>query len=294
MLVAAPPFDLIMSSGFLCFSSHCGMLRALEATGREPDAYVGSSSGALAAAMAAAGLNADEVARELGGQRPISLCRPGRPSRSGIVSTRALVRKLRDVLPPTFEQLSKPCAVGVYRCNPRSDMSEAYVDPGPLLVTSGDLPLAVAASCAVPGLFRPLPLIGQAISCGSTLDLPGVAATATLGRPELIDLQTLPADETYFYADGGAVDRTAYRGWRAWRPGRESLVHLVSNKRYGEYGPRDGLGTASDPLPNVVGVARTPRARANFFSLRDFDAQVEAAAEAATEGLARIGWDTPL
>ena len=34
-----------------------------------------------------------------------------------------------------------------------------------------------------------------------------------------------------------------------------------------------------------LGVVRTPRARANFFSLRDFEGQVELAAEAARQGL---------
>ena len=247
-------FDLLMSSGFLCFSSHCGMLRALEDKGLAPSAYVGTSSGALAAAMSAAGLSADEVARELGGQRPIALCRPGRPSRSGFMSTRALVQRLRSVLPPTFEELAKPCAVGVY--------DEAGL---PLLVTSGDLPLAVAASCAVPRLFKPLPLEGRGC-CAERGD---------------VELQML-ADSTSLYADGGAVDRTGYRAWQRWRPGHQGLVHLVSALQVGEYGTRDGV---DDTCTNLLGVVRTPRARANFFSLRDFEGQVELAAEVARQGL---------
>lgn len=286
LLQSAQPFDLIMSSGFLCFSSHCGMLRALEQTGREPDAFVGTSSGALAAAMSAAGLSAEDVAKELGGQRPISLCRLGKPSRSGFVSTRALERRLRSVLPPTFEDLPKPLAVGIYRLPPKDDPS-GYIDPGPLLVTSGDLPRAVVASCAVPRLFKPLALTGKAVSAGTTLALPGVASTTTLRRPKRIELQYSSAAPDYFYADGGAVDRTMCDAWRAWRPEKKGLVHLVSNKPYGEYGPRDGL---ADPT-NVLGVVRTPRARASFLSLRDFDAQVDAAAELAGVALEqRIGW----
>jgi hypothetical protein len=169
-MIEKPPFDLVMSSGFLCFSSHCGMLRALEASGTTPSAYVGTSSGALAAAMAAAGLSADDVARELGGQRPISLCRPAWPSASGIMSTRALLSKLRTVLPPTFAELPTPLAVGVYRV-PGSNYGVPYLDPSPLLVTSGDLPAAVAASCAVPRLFKPLPLTGKGSSSGTALNV---------------------------------------------------------------------------------------------------------------------------
>ena len=107
------------------------------------------------------------------------------------------------------------------------------------------------------------------------------------GDPELIDLQEPALAPTLYYADGGAVDRTMCSSWRAWRPGRKALVHLVSNRPYGEYGSRDGLDDPSD----LLGVVRTPRAKANFFSLRDFEAQVDRAEEQAQEALAeRIAW----
>jgi hypothetical protein len=102
-------------------------------------------------------------------------------------------------------------------------------------------------------------------------------------------LQEAAERPTFFYADGGAVDRTCVDTWQAWRPGARALVHLVSSELAdGSYGPRDGLrGRAA---PSIIGVVRTRRARANFFSLRDFDMQVDAAAELATQGLERIGW----
>ena len=49
---------------------------------------------------------------------------------------------MRTLLPPTFEDLERPLAVGVY--NERHS---------PMLLTEGDLPSTVAASCAVPKLF---------------------------------------------------------------------------------------------------------------------------------------------
>jgi len=50
---AAPArVDVILSSGFLCFSRHAGFLDAFERSGLEASAYVGTSSGALAASMA--------------------------------------------------------------------------------------------------------------------------------------------------------------------------------------------------------------------------------------------------
>ena len=289
-------FDLVMSSGFLCFSSHCGMLRALEATGHEPAAYIGTSSGALAASMAAAGLSADDVALELGGQRPIRLCRPALPTSSGFLSTRALVAKLRTVLPATFEDLPKPCAVGVYAVPPRPKSSFERVAPVrvPVLVTSGDLPLAVAASCAVPGLFKPLALEGRGLCGSTTSDMGGSFALedgilSQMPTAQALDKITETGAQTVQrYADGGAIDRTGYASWEAWRggTGSEALVHLISNLPDGSYGPRDGFTGRSAHLRGVV---RTPRARASFFSLRDFDAQVDAAAKAAQRGLEVIG-----
>ena len=93
----AASFDLLLSSGFLCFSSHAGFMTALESSKLTPDAYVGTSSGSLAAAFAAAGLSADDIRKELGAQQPISLVRPSTKPWDGPLSTRALVRRLRSV-----------------------------------------------------------------------------------------------------------------------------------------------------------------------------------------------------
>lgn len=226
------PFDLLLSSGFLCFSSHCGFLSALETRGLAPSAIVGTSSGSLAAAMLAAGLGADEIADVMSEQRPISLVRPSRTPWRGPLSTRALVRRMREVLPPTFAELERPLAVGVYRPGVRE----------PLLLTEGDLPRAVAASCAVPKMFSPISIDGNR------------------------------------YADGGAVDRTMHRAWREWRPGQEALVHLVSSLPAGEFGPRDGVADADE---DVLGVVRTERTAASFFSLKDFEGERARAREAA-------------
>ena len=182
--------------------------------------------------MLAAGLGADEIAEVMSAQRPISLVRPSVTPWRGPLSTRALVRRMREVLPPTFAELETPLAVGVYRPGMRE----------PVLLTEGDLPRAVAASCAVPRMFSPVSIDG------------------------------------WRYADGGAVDRTMRGAWREWRPGQEALVHLVSSLPAGEYGPRDGVASEDE---DVLGVVRTERTGASFFSLRDFQGEREAASEAA-------------
>ena len=189
------PVDIVLSSGFLCFSRHCGFLDALQQSQLSVAAYVGTSSGALAASMAAAGADADAVAEELARTRPLASCRPSATPWRGAFSTRALRKRISRVLPATFEELGKPLGVGVY------DRETGE----PRLVTSGDLPRAVAASCAVPGLFAPVRL-----------------------------------DDGALYLDGGAVDRTFLALHKAWRPERRAVCHLVKNDGV-ELVQRDGI-----------------------------------------------------
>ena len=241
MLVPAK-FDVILSSGFLCFSSHAGFATALEE--RElmnAEAFVGTSSGALAAALLAAGYGADEIAYQLSRQRPIALTRMAAPWR-GLFSTRALEARMRELLPATFEELERPLAVGVYQtCGDENK---------PLLLQTGDLPPAVAASCAVPKLFARVRVRGEA------------------------------------YADGGAVDRTAVATWRKWRPGKQALVHLVTDLPEPALGLRDGLTVGARDLH----VVRTPRARASFLSLGDFDGERARACATAGGQLDSLSW----
>ena len=128
----------------------------------------------------------------------------------------------------------------------------------------------MAASCAVPGIFRPI----------RVRDGSGVPFVAPQEPAE--DEEAVEELEGILCADGGAVDRTAYRGWRKWRPEASGLVHLVSDLPSGQHGPRDGVDGSA---PMVEGIIRTPRAKASFLSLRDFDAQVDTAMAQASEQL---------
>ncbi len=174
------PVDLVLSSGFLAFARHAGFLAAVEDAALEVDALCGTSSGALAAAMRAADHSAAAIVAELSSQRPIALLRPHLAVWRGALSLRAFVEHLRTILPPRFEDLAHPLALGV-----------RAPDGQPRLLTSGPLPEAVAASCAIPWLFAPVRHEGTA------------------------------------YHDGGTVDRTALAGFRAWRGPRPTVLHLV-------------------------------------------------------------------
>ena len=193
--------DLLLSSGFLAFARQCGFLAAVETSGLEVDGVFGTSSGALCGALWAAGMPATRIAAELSSKRPITQVRPSLTPWRGLLTMGPMVRRLRDLLPATFAGLSRPFGAGV-----------RAPDGAPTWLTRGDLPAAVAASCAMPWVFE---------------------AVVVDGTP---------------YQDGGAVDRLGFDGWRALRGQKAVLIHHVS-RTAGTEGAADlaGLPVARSP-----------------------------------------------
>jgi predicted acylesterase/phospholipase RssA len=175
-----PPHDLVLSSGFLAFARQAGVLAAIEAVGPPIDGVCGTSSGALAGALWASGLPAAEVAVELSRRQPWQLMRVHGAFWRGLFSMGEVIDLLTELLPPTFADLDRPFAVGVRL----PDGTHGLVHDGPLAP-------AVAASCAMPGVFAPVELA------------PGPCQ------------------------DGGAVDRVGLDAWRRWRGARPTVVHQV-------------------------------------------------------------------
>ncbi len=103
------------------------------------------------------------------------------------------------------------------------------------LLTSGPLVEAVAASCAVPWLFTPVVVDGRR------------------------------------FVDGGAVDRTMLTHWRAHRPGRTVVLHLL-DPSHGASRPEDGAGDV---------VVRSPPSGAKLWSLGEARPRFEAARDRA-------------
>ncbi len=173
-------FDLVLSSGYLAFARHLGFLQAVEELGVEVEGVCGTSSGALIGALWAAGMPLAEQERQITAQRPLTLLRPSPTPWRGLCTIGPLLTRLRGWLPARFEELPRPLAVGV-----------VGPDGQHRLLSRGPLPEAVAASCAIPYLFKPVPVDGVN------------------------------------YADGGAADRLGLEAWRALRGERELVVHLV-------------------------------------------------------------------
>lgn len=156
--VAAMAHDLLLSSGFLAFARHIGVLRALEKSELSIKGVCGTSSGALVGALWCAGMSADDIATELSKQRPLSLLRLHGRIWRGAISLSGLQERLDTLLPPTFEDLDRPFAVGV--AGPK----------GHRLLSTGPLAGAVTASCAIPGVFAPVRLEGKTWWDGAAVD----------------------------------------------------------------------------------------------------------------------------
>lgn len=167
--LAEGPYALAMSSGFFAFFAHTGMVRALTAAAR-PSAVAGSSAGALVAGAYAAGLEPADLAAVLAGLRRADFWDPA-PG-AGLLAGRAFDRLLRRILPVTdLGACRVPAALSVFDA----------VRGRTRVVQGGDLPSAVRASCAVPGLFHPVWLDGRPCWDGGILDRPGLAG-APAGR----------------------------------------------------------------------------------------------------------------
>lgn len=162
-------FDVILSSGFLAFSSHLGFLRGVERSGVGVDAIVGTSSGALVGALYSAGHTVERIAALLTAAPPLRFLRPNWLFWNGAFDSEPLLRFLEAHLPSRFEALRWPFAAGVVALAPNTHR----------LLTAGSLPHAVLASCAVPRLIRPVQIGDESYADGGTLDRLGLAGWRT-------------------------------------------------------------------------------------------------------------------
>jgi len=173
-------FDLVLSSGFLAFARHAGVLRAVERSGSTITGVCGTSSGALVGALWAAGVTADGALERIVAQQPFALMRWNWKIWQGLYSLDAVIAQLSEWLPERIEDLPIPFGVGVMDQHGRARV-----------LSSGPLPQAVAASCAIPWIFMPVDVGGEV------------------------------------FQDGGAVDRTGLTAWRALRGPQPTVLHLV-------------------------------------------------------------------
>ncbi len=203
--------DLVFSSGFLAFARHCGFLAGVEDADLDVHGLCGTSSGALVGALWLAGFPDARIAEELSAAAPIRSLKPRVAVWGGVFSMDKVLVRLREWLPPRFEDLDRSFGVGVLR-----------TDGGGELVTSGSLPEAVAASCAVPDLFAKVPVDGRRLGDGGAVDRLFLEEWRTLrglDAPPLVHLVDRSAGAPTDVPADVAVVRTPRSGAKFWNLG---------------------------------------------------------------------------
>ncbi|KAG1679637.1 hypothetical protein FOA52_006154 [Chlamydomonas sp. UWO 241] len=230
-------YDVVLSSGFLAFAHHSGFLKAVDDAGLEVGGVMGTSAGALTGSCYCAGYSPREIAQLFSEVAPITYLRPSaRPWEGGLLSFEGVVRKLRTVLPATFEELDREFAVGVV--TKRGD----YV-----LIDSGPLPEAVAASAAIPIIFQ-------------SVCVPG------------LEQRQNPCK------DGGIVDRVGLKGWRERRRTQgflvppPCLVHVV--QRSSNFSGNDDVAATGEADVTMV---FSPKSGVSLLNLGEFETAFDAA-----------------
>jgi NTE family protein len=163
---------LVLSAGFFGFYGHAGFLSGLLSSGLAPAGYAGTSAGGLVAAYAAAGMAPAALEALLLGLRKARFwdqdvvggvldAARGGTGAMGLLSGRRFRRLLESTLPVrTFEECRTPLVL--VAADVRSARSVS--------LTAGELAPAVHATCAYPGLFRPVELEGGLLWDGGLVD----------------------------------------------------------------------------------------------------------------------------
>lgn len=137
---------IALSGGGARGLAHIGVLRVLVENDIPIDLIAGTSAGSAIGAAFAAGMSVDEI---VGMARKVGWTNMTQPSLSlmGLLSNAPLGTFIQKEFPATrFEDLKMPfAAIG---CDLESGAEVVFKD--------GDLPFAIRASCAIPGVFAPL------------------------------------------------------------------------------------------------------------------------------------------
>ena len=187
---------------------HIPVLQALDDLKLRPDAIIGVSAGSLIGASYASGISADALhahVADLARSRTQTLLKAFRPSGivpgSGLDPTGVVDALLPDGVPETFAGLQIPLQVGVTDIRARK----------PRVLGTGDLRSAVAASIAIPGLFRAVEREGLLLFDGGVTDNLGLAALPPADLTLAVDAATEPSDVPFTARGGPGASIVAMR-----------------------------------------------------------------------------------
>lgn len=167
--LAERPFTLALGAGFFGFFAHTGLLLALEQAGLKPARITGVSAGALAGGLWASGLPATELAGELQALQRRDFWDPGLPL-GGWLRGRKFLAKLHTLLGSTGVRDIEDCQVAF------ATVVHDLATRAPKVLSTGPLAPAIAASCCVPLMFRPVWHGGKLLVDGGVSDRNGEQA----------------------------------------------------------------------------------------------------------------------
>ena len=175
--------DIVLSSGFLAFARHIGFRRAFLKKEIPITGICGTSSGAVVGALWAAGVSESDMIDLLHVPKPITVVDFHWQPWKGLFQFHTFKERLRSVLPERIEDLPLPFGVGL-----------CTMEREAIMVTKGNLVDAIAASCAVPYMFCPMPFEGT------------------------------------LYRDGGFADRVGAINWKSVRPDstQDMCAHIIN------------------------------------------------------------------
>ncbi len=183
------PFTLVLSGGGLKGLAHIGVLRALEERGLVPSLVVGSSIGSLIGAAWAAGTpisRMEERARLVRRRDVFQVARVDVAFRRLLAPALYRREPLESLIASlvgkvTFRDLSRRLLVNT--ADLHSGMQIMWGLPGLLDARVAD---AVAASCALPGIFPPRIINGRAYVDGAVVENLPVRLAASLGSGPIL------------------------------------------------------------------------------------------------------------
>ncbi len=157
---------IALSGGGARGIAHIGVLQALEEHGIFPEVIAGTSAGAIAGALYAAGRSPLQILEFVKKTSLLKAIRLGLPTK-GLTNLGALVSLLAEQIPENdFAGLQKPLYLAV------SNLSKGCLE----FVHTGKLFETVVASCSIPLVFRPVELDGAMyVDGGLMCNLPAEA-----------------------------------------------------------------------------------------------------------------------
>jgi NTE family protein len=167
-----------------------GALRAILEAGIVPDGVVGCSSGAFNAVALATRPDLSTIDRltdvwvsirnrDLFNRNPLRMAYRYVRSHNSFFDSRYLRALAARHLPPTFDQLTLPCAVIA------TNLTRARKE----VFTTGSVPDAVAASSAIPGVFNPYRIGTDEFVDGAVTENVGFAEALAMGATRIVAVE---------------------------------------------------------------------------------------------------------